>query len=611
MSNNSLEQFIFALTSRPGVYCMLDKAGGVIYVGKAKNLKKRVTSYFQRQLDSKTQQMVRHIDSIQVTVTRNEREALLLESNLIKELKPKYNVIFRDDKSYPYLYLSTLDTFPRLSFYRGDRSLPGKYYGPYPNTRVAREALNFLQTLFKLRQCDDAFFKSRKRPCLQYQIKRCTAPCVNYIDSATYEIDVKRCLHFLEGKSQTLLKEFMEEMEKASENLNYERAAQLRDQIALLRKVQEQQIIMQAPHVECDVLGIYYLNGQACVQLLTIREGRMLGSRSFFPNIEAILQDVLVPEQELCQSFILQHYLSGLGDIPSEILVPAAFEGKEDIETLLSERAGRKISLNSNPRGVRNQWLTMAAVSAKEALQGRAIKRSSFEARFNALQEALQLEALPQRLECFDVSHTFGESTVASCVVFDSNGPLKSAYRRFNIRTTSKGDDYAALKEAISRRYTRLKSEEGILPDMLIIDGGKGQLSQAENVLRELQVPGVFLLGIAKGPSRKAGLETLYLSSRGSKIKLDKASPALHLIQQIRDEAHRFAITAHRKQRAKRKIHSRLEDVPGIGNARRIAILKRFGGLQEVERASVEELAKVPGIHLALAQRIYRVLHGD
>lgn len=589
---------------------MLDVGGEVLYVGKAKNLKKRVSSYFHRQLDSKTQQLVRQIASIQVTVTRNEREALLLESNLIKELEPKYNVIFRDDKSYPYLYLSTKEIFPRLSFYRGDRSQPGKYYGPYPNARVAREALNFLQTLFKLRQCDNAFFKSRKRPCLQYQIKRCTAPCVGFIDEITYRQDVTRCLNFLEGKSQDLLQEFIAEMEKASEKLQYERAAHIRDQIALLRTVQEQQIIMQGKHVDADVLGFYIQASETCIHLLMIREGRMLGARSFFPNAEAILQNGS-PADELSEAFILQHYLGGMNDIPSEIILSSRLTEKGDLEQLLSEKAKKKITLNTNPRSVRQQWLTMATDSARGALLSRVSKRSAFELRFNALQSALQLEAVPQRLECFDVSHTFGEATVASCVVFDMNGPLKSAYRRFNIRTPTKGDDYGALREAITRRYTRLKEEEGTLPDLLIIDGGKGQLSQAEKVLRELQVPGVVLLGVAKGPSRKPGLESLYLSSRGLPIKLSKESPALHLIQQIRDEAHRFAITAHRKQRAKRKIHSSLEDIPGIGKARRLLILKHFGGLQEVKRASVEDIAKVPGIHVALAKRIYQALHGE
>lgn len=610
-SPNTLEKFVLSLTSRPGVYCMLDKGGEVIYVGKAKNLKKRVTSYFQRQLDTKTQQLVRQIDSIQVTVTRNEREALLLEGNLIKELKPKYNIIFKDDKSYPYLFLATKEHFPKLTFYRGDRTLPGKYFGPYPNARIAREALNFLQSLFKLRQCDDAFFKSRNRPCLQYQIKRCTAPCVGYINEQEYQKEVERCLNFLEGKSQNLLTEFMNDMEKASKSQQYERAAQLRDQVSLLRKVQEQQIIMQAPHVNCDVIGVYYQGEQACIHLLMVREGRMLGSRSFFPSLEAILQGEVNPEQELIESFILQHYVSGSQDLPNEILLPQPLALKKNLEELLLEHGSKKVNLNSNPRGVKSQWLNMALESAKEALFSRVTKSAFVEARFNALQEALALEAVPQRLECFDVSHTFGESTVASCVVFDTNGPLKSAYRRFNIRAATGGDDYGALREAIKRRYTRLKSEGGILPDLLIIDGGKGQLSQAEHVLRELQVPGVVLLGIAKGPHRKAGLENLYLSSSGSPIKLPKESPALHLIQQIRDEAHRFAITAHRKQRTKKKLGSRLEDIPGIGKTRRMALLKQFGGLQELERASFEEIAKVPGIHKELAKRIYHALHGD
>lgn len=593
---------------------MLNMEGEVIYVGKAKNLKKRVSSYFSRQLDTKTQQMVRQIHSIQVTITRNEREALLLEANLIKEYKPKYNIIFRDDKTYPYLYLSTEEQFPQLTFYRGDKSLPGKYYGPYPAARLAREALNFLQTLFKLRQCDNTFFKSRTRPCLQFQIKRCTAPCVGFVDQNTYAVQVTRTRAFLEGKSQKVLDELVLEMEEESKKMNYERAGQCRDQIALLQKVQENQIIIQGEHFNVDVISVAQNLDGAAIHLLVIRDGRILGARTYFPNVEAVLQETVKPETELLETFILQHYLRGSNSIPREIILSNELSDQETIESieaLLKKETHHPVSFNINPRGVKLQWLQMAKDSAKEALVTRLLKRSSFEARFAAVQEVLQLEMLPNRIECFDVSHTFGSSTVASCVVFEASGPVKTAYRRFNIRTAKAGDDYGALREALTRRYTKLKAENGVLPDLLVIDGGKGQLSQAEGVLRELQVPGVTLLAVAKGPGRKAGLETLYLSSRGEPITLAKDSPALHLIQRVRDEAHRFAISLHRKQREKKTIRSTLEDIPGVGKARRVAILQRFGGLQEVEQASIEELAKVPGISHELAQRIYKTLHGE
>lgn len=590
---------------------MLDASGTVIYVGKAKNLKKRVSSYFQRQLDTKTLQMVRQIKTIEVTLTRNEREALLLESNLIKELKPKYNIIFRDDKSYPYLYLTTEEPFPQLMFYRGHKDLPGKYFGPYPSASLAREALSFLQSLFKLRQCDNGFFKTRKRPCLQYQINRCTAPCVGYVDEAQYQIQVKKTLQFLEGKSQFVLKELIEEMEAASLQKNYERAALLRDQIALLRKVQEQQIILKSEHLHVDVLALMQEEKEVSIHLLVIREGRMLGSRNYFSNLEAVLEGILSPEEELLASFILQHYIGHENGLPTELIVSQPIQNKTNLEKILKEQTNQKLTLTDHPRGVRQQWVDMAKHNARVALQNQLSKQSRYELRFAALQEALHLELLPQRLECFDVSHTSGLATVASCVVFDVNGPLKSAYRRFNVKPESGGDDYAALKEALTRRYTRLKTENGTLPDVLIIDGGKGQLTQAEWVLRELQVPGVVLIAVAKGPGRKAGLETLYLSSSKEPFKLSEDSPALHLIQSVRDEAHRFAISTHRKQRGKRSLRSRLEEIPGVGKARRMALLKQMGGLQEIQAASIEELAKVPGISRALAERIYESLHGN
>ncbi len=669
MNSLDIENFLRNLTTRPGVYSMLDADGKVIYVGKAKNLKKRVTSYFQRSLDSKTLTLVKQIQSIEVTVTRNEREALLLESNLIKQWMPKYNVIFKDDKSYPYLHLSTKDPFPRLCFYRGDRTSPGKYYGPYPSAKEARNSLTFLQGIFKLRQCDNGFFKSRTRPCLQYQIRRCTAPCVGLITEEIYQEDVKNAILFLEGKSDAVIKDLFVRMEESSNNLDFERASRLRDQIAMLRRIQEQQIIVGSK-TDADVLGVYVEAGMACIHLLVIREGRMLGSRHYFPNTEGILTAAYreesakessgesgkesagefseesveeSAEQELLYNFMLQHYLKQPEDeIPKEIIIPCDLESQKIIEELLGERSGHKVRLRKPEReGLQQKWLEMARNSAEKALETRFLPgKQDLSEKFAALQEALQLEAIPERIECFDVSHTLGEATVAACVVFDSNGPLKNAYRCYNIKGITPGDDYAALKQALTRRYTRLKSEGQTLSDILLIDGGKGQITQALSVLKELQVTGVIVLGIAKGPDRKPGLETIYrvreLHCSNGEIpnvpntphpdKIPKISPetpredivdlpsdskAMHLIQQIRDEAHRFAITTHRKQRRKQKIRSRLQDIPGIGKARRLALLRQFGGLQEVSLATVDELAKVPGVSRKLAERIYEALHGS
>ncbi len=594
---------------------MLDSAGTVLYIGKAKNLKKRVTSYFQRQLDAKTLNLVKQIHSIQVTVTRNEREALLLETNLINAQKPRYNIIFKDDKSYPYLKLSVGDSFPRLSFNRGRKRETGnKYYGPYPNARAAREALNLLQSIFRLRQCDPTFFKTRSRPCLQYQIKRCSAPCVGYIGLENYKKDVEYAQLFLEGKNRAVIDALIQKMEAASLELEFEQAGRIRDQIALLRSVQEHQIII-GEKKDIDVLGISVEGENACIHMLVIREGRMLGSRQYFPNKNAILSAEGDNDHSLLGAFILQHYVH-LGDIdkaeiPKIILLPMVLKEQEAIEAVLTEKANSAIHLIKGSRGDRLRWIKMAMASASNALRSRQKLPMDLALRFQALQETLGLDLIPERLECFDVSHTLGEATVVSCVVFDSEGPVKSDYRRFNIRAKTGGDDYAALKEGLTRHYTRLKSEGRALPDILIVDGGKGQLSVGNAVLNELQVAGVVLLAVAKGPERKAGLERVYLSSNGKSIELQLNNLALLLIQQIRDEAHRFAITAHRKLRSKRRQTSTLVEVAGIGNKRRLALLQHFGGLQEIQQASVEELAKVPGIHQALAERLFEALHGS
>jgi excinuclease ABC subunit C len=584
---------------------MLDGKGVVLYVGKAKNLKKRVTSYFKRALDTKTQQLVKHIKSIEVTVTRNEREALLLENNLIKELQPRYNIIFRDDKSYPYLKLTINDVFPRLSFHRGPKG-DGKVYGPYPSVREARVALNLLQSIFRLRQCDDIFFKNRTRPCLQYQIKRCTAPCVGYITAENYKKDIELARLFLEGKNKDVIEQLINKMAMASKIQAFEQAASIRDQIALLRTIQEHQIIM-GDMKDLDVLGICVESSAVCIHVLVIRDGRMLGSRQYFPNKTALILPEEALPQLMLENFILQHYKT---DIPKTILIPFALKNRETVSQVLSELRSASVNIAVAAKGDRLRWVNMAVTSARLALISRAKQTLDLTPRFLALQESMQLDGIPERVECFDVSHTLGEATVVSCVVFNINGAVKSEYRRFNIRAKTGGDDYAALKEGLTRHFTRLKSESAVLPDVLLVDGGKGQLNIAKAVLTECQVSGVSLLAVAKGPGRKAGLETIYFASNNKIIELQPNLLALHLIQQIRDEAHRFAIKAHRKRIARPRSTSTLEEVPGIGGKRRQNLLQHFGGLPEILGASIEELAKVPGINQGLAKRLYERLHG-
>jgi len=596
--------FLKSLTQRPGVYRMLDAAGVVIYVGKARNLKRRVSSYFSRSAQSvKTQALVAQICNIEITVTHTESEALILENNLIKEHKPRYNVLLRDDKSYPYLYISTNQPFPRLALHRGARRGKGRYFGPYPSAGAVRESLNLLQKLFHVRQCEESFYANRTRPCLQYQIKRCTAPCVDLISEERYGEDVRRTVLFLEGKSNAVINELVEQMEAASQQLVFEAAARYRDQIANMRRVQERQYV-SGESGDLDVVGAVLTGGVAAIQIFFIRAGRNLGNKSFFPKLPADAE-----LEEVVEAFLTQYYLER--DVPGEILLNIEPAEVALIETVLTERAGHKVVISSRLRGERSRWLKMAVANAEHVLAARLSSRAGTYQRFEALQEAFGLDEVPARMECFDISHTMGEATVASCVVFDQEGPLKSDYRRFNIEGIQGGDDYAAMHQALTRRYTRLKKGEGKLPDILFIDGGKGQLNEARQVLEELQVDGIMLIGVAKGPERRAGMEQLFLSGSEAPIILPDDSPALHLIQQIRDEAHRFAITAHRQRRARARSRSPLEEIEGMGPKRRQRLLKQFGGLREIARAGVEDLAKVPSISMSLAQRIYDQFHND
>jgi len=596
--------FLKTLTQKPGVYRMLNPENKILYVGKAKNLKKRVSSYFRKTgLNNKTQALMNQVSQVEVTVTHTEAEALILENNLIKAHRPRYNILLRDDKGYPYVYLSSNDEFPRLTFHRGARRLPGRYFGPYPNSGAVRDSLNLLQKVFPVRQCEDSFFKNRSRPCLQYQIKRCTAPCVGLIDHEAYMRDVRHAVLFLEGKSTEIADELILQMDAASDKHNYEQAAIYRDQIRNLKKMQERQYV-EGERGNLDVVACYTEAGAACVQVFFIRQGRNLGNKAFFPKIPGQSS-----AEEVLDSFLPQYYLDK--EVPEEILLSHIIDNIEVHEAALGQASGHKCSISTNVRAERRRWVDMAIQNAENSVKTRLSSQQGVLKRLEALQDELKLDQLPARMECFDISHTSGEATVASCVVFDTNGPLKSDYRRFNIEGIAPGDDYAAMYQALTRRYTRLKKGEGKLPDLLVIDGGKGQIHQAEDVLSELQIEGVTLVGIAKGPGRKPGLETLFLSAKAEPIILPANSGALHVLQQIRDEAHRFAITGHRQRRAKSRKTSVLETIPGMGPKRRQNLIKQFGGMQEIEKAGVEDLATVEGISRQLAQKIYDAFHSE
>ncbi|KIV71019.1 excinuclease ABC subunit UvrC [Metapseudomonas otitidis] len=598
--------FLAACSGRPGVYRMFDEGGKLLYVGKAKNLKKRLASYFRKTgLAPKTAALVARIAQVETTITANETEALLLEQTLIKEWRPPYNILLRDDKSYPYVHLSDGE-FPRLSIHRGAKKQKGRYFGPYPSAGAIRESLNLLQKAFLVRQCEDSYFRNRTRPCLQYQIKRCKGPCVGLVEANEYAEDVRHSVMFLEGRSNALAAELTSSMEQAAMNLEFERAAELRDQVSMLRRVQDQQSI-EGGTGDVDVVAAIVNPGGACVHLISVRGGRVLGSKNFFPQvaIEEEVGDVLV-------AFIAQYYLgSHERDLPQELIVNTIHEDFPTLIEAIAESRGRELSISHRVRTNRARWQQLAVTNAEQALAARLANRQHMADKFEALGEVLGLAEPPQRLECYDISHSSGEATVASCVVFGPEGALKSDYRRYNIEGVTAGDDYAAMHQALTRRFSKLKDGEGKLPDVLLVDGGKGQLAMAREVLQELAVPELILLGVAKGVTRKPGFETLYLNGPENEFTLPADAPALHLIQQIRDEAHRFAITGHRARRGKARRTSSLEEVAGVGPKRRRELLKHFGGLQELSRASIEEIAKAPGISKKLAESIYAALHSE
>ncbi|WP_158753508.1 excinuclease ABC subunit UvrC [Dyella sp. S184] len=595
--------FVSTLTSSPGVYRHFDAAGELLYVGKAGNLKKRVGSYFLKpRMEPRIAAMVAQIARVDITVTRTEGEALLLESQLIKSLKPRYNILLRDDKSYPYIYLSGGEDYPRLAFHRGARNLPGRYFGPYPSTYAVRESLSLMQKLFKVRQCEDSYFRNRSRPCLQHQIGRCTAPCVQLISTEDYRSDVRHAEMFLEGRSNAVIDELAEAMERASKSLQFERAATLRDQVAALRQLQAQHHV-QGASADMDVIACRIESGMACISVLFFRNGISLGTRDFFPRLPLDAE----PADVLAQ-FIAQYYLDR--PVPRELILCEPVADQEILAELLAQQSGHVVELKSSVRGDRAQFLQMAERNAQASLTARLASRQTLGARFDDLQKILELATSPRRIECFDISHTMGEATVASCVVFGPEGPEKSHYRRFNIAGITPGDDYAAMHQALTRRFRKVAEGEGVRPDILLIDGGSGQVAQALDVLKELGVTGIEVVGVAKGPGRRAGEETLVLADSGRELHPGSSSPALHLVAAVRDEAHRFAISGHRKRREKARERSVLEEVQGIGARRRSALLKAFGGLAGVESAGVEELMQVKGIDRGLAERIYASLHG-
>jgi excinuclease ABC subunit C len=592
-------EFVRRLSSGPGVYRMVAGDGSALYVGKAASLKKRVANYFSRTLaDPRLRSMVSQVASMEVTLTRTAAEALVLENQLIKSLKPRYNVLLRDDKSYPYIRLSR-DDWPRVAFYRGSRDTQGRLFGPFPSAYAVRETLSLLHKLFRLRSCEDSVFRNRSRPCLQYQIGRCSAPCVGLVEPAEYAAALRRAELFLDGRSHELAAELEQSMTTAASELRFEDAARLRDTIGNLRRVQARQFV-EGGQAELDVIACAVQGGSACVLVLSFRNGMNFGTRSYFPRVAGESDPGAI-----LSAFVTQHYLDY--PPPTEIVLGQSIDDAALIEEVLGAIAGRRVQIKTSVRGERARFLELAQRNAQSALESELDSSAAQQRRRQALATLLELPTLPQRMECFDISHTQGEATVASCVVFGPDGAQRSQYRRFNIAGITGGDDYAAMRQALERRFRRGLAE-GVLPDLLFIDGGKGQLAQAVEVLNTLEIE-LPVIGIAKGEARRPGEETL-LRPDGTELHPGPESPALHLIQQIRDEAHRFAISGHRGRRAKTRERSPLEDVEGIGPARRTRLLRHFGGMIGLKGAGVEEIARVEGINAELARRVYAALHG-
>ena len=602
MSGFDAKEYVGSLPRRPGVYRMYGAEHELLYVGKARNLKDRVGTYFNpSNVSPKVQALVQQIAAIEVTVTNSETEALLLEYNLIKEHKPRFNVVLRDDKSFPYIHLESEHAYPRLAFYRGARNLPGRYFGPFPSAGAVRETLQGLQRLFLIRNCRDSFFANRSRPCLQHQIGRCSAPCVGLITPERYREDVDSAVKVLEGRSAEVNAALQRRMEEAAARLEFERAAQIRDQLAALKRIQAQQIVTAEAERDADVMTIVGEPGEYAVSVMLVRGGRNLGTTSYFPRA------TLAEPQEALASFILQYYASQ--EPAPEVLLGWELPDAGSLAQLLTERTAHAVAVRRPQRGLAHKWVELTQENAAQALRMRLAQRRGAEEMLADLAAELELPALPQRIECFDISHTGGEGTVASCVVFGPEGALKKEYRRFNIAGVTPGDDYAALRQALERRYTRIRDGEIPAPELLLIDGGLGQVNEVHTVLAGLGIEDVLLIGVAKGPDRRPGQERLFIHGAAAPRTLEAHSPALRLIQRVRDEAHRFAITGHRRKRARRYSESVLEAIPGLGPAKRRALLRHFGGLQGVLRAAMAEFEQVEGIGAALARSIYDHLH--
>ena len=592
-------RFVATLTQRPGVYRMYGEDDALLYVGKAKNLKKRVATYFSgRAKEAKTMALVAQIARVEVTVTNTETEALLLEHTLIKAHRPKFNVVLRDDKSYPWIYVDTAHEFPRLAFYRGPRRRKGLLFGPYPGAGAVRDTLSELQKLFQLRPCRDSFFANRSRPCLQYQINRCSGPCVGLIEPEEYAADLANGIAFLNGENNTVIENLAARMEAAADALEFEQAARFRDQIARLRRVESEQAVDGIGKVDADAIALGRQAAVVAVTVVSIRRGRVTGSQTFFPRVRRDTDDA-----EIMTAFVGQYYLER--DVPALVITGTEVGDAALLEESWSEREGNKVSIRTRVRGERAKWVALAATNARESAGQRVASDAGVAAQLEALGEALDLGATPQRIECFDVSHTAGEAAVASCVVFGADGPLKSDYRRFNIKEAEGGDDYMAMEEAVRRRYTRVRRGESPVPDIVLIDGGKGQLARAAEVMAGLGFDDVTLVGVAKGRARRPGAERLFLPGIAKALTLAPDSPALLLIQNIRDEAHRFAITGHRQRRSRRRRESPLEGIAGLGPKRRRELLRQFGGLKGIRDAGIDDLARTHGISRALAEKIY------
>jgi excinuclease ABC subunit C len=590
------------LPTGPGVYLMRDEAGEPLYVGKARNLRKRVATYFDaRPKIERIMRMVARVRQVEVSLTRTESEALLLENEWIKSLHPRYNVLLRDDKSYPWIVLSTDHDFPRVAFHRGARDSGKRYFGPYPSAGSVRESINLIQKLFRLRNCEDSYFAHRNRPCLQHQIRRCTAPCVDLVSRSGYAEQVNDAALFLQGRNQEVMDRLITRMEQAARALDFEAAALYRDQINTLKQMQAQQFV-SGRQADIDFIALAQEQGQSCVQVVVIRGGRNLGQRNHFPS-----QAEGAETEEVMEAFLGQYYQER--QPPAQIVISQAVANLDLLAAMLTVKAERKVSLQARPRGERRQMLELAIGNARQALLMRQASKANMSAQLEALQSLLSLEETPASIECFDISHTAGNQAVGACVVFDANGPVKSRYRRYTLKDIPPGDDYAAMRQVLGRRYGRVQAEDGTLPDLVLIDGGKGQLRQAMEVLEESGLAGIPLVGIAKGRSRRPGEEEWIMHSPPRSLHPGPESPASHLVQQIRDEAHRFAITGHRGRRQKAATRSSLEQIPGIGPRRHRALLNHFGGLQGVARAGVEELSSVPGISRVLAEQIFRALH--